>query len=48
MRTLIESSSGRRRTTVERDSGSKVSTGTGVFCWNPDHFAGSSIALLAV
>ena len=48
MRTLIESSSGRGRTTVERSGGSKVSIGTGVFCWNPDHLVGSSIALLAV
>ena len=48
MRTLIESSSGRGRTTVEHGSGSKVSIGTGVFCWNPDHLVGSSIALLAV
>ena len=48
MRALIESSSGRGRTTVEPDSGSRVSIGTGVFCWNPDHLVGSSVALLAV
>ena len=42
MRTLIESSSEGRLTTVERDSGSGVSISTGV--WNPDHLVGSSIA----
>ena len=47
MRTLIESSSGRGRTTVERGSGSKAGISSRMFL-NPGLLVGSSIALLAV
>ena len=44
----MESSSGRGRTTDERNSSSKDSISTGVFCWIPDHLVSSSVALLEV